>query len=150
MSINNRWHSAAPCFVKTTSKLCCVDPWCELNAYLLCLIGTQKYNPLHDYQIATRTTMNIGLTMGQRRDDSSDVGPALGQRTLLSRQLWQLFLKHIMNNASVTLCSYNSIFLFLIPKWWSCASIDLVKRTLIRRFCPSQGTQATWPRVWRH
>ena len=38
------------------------------------------------HQAATQTTMMVGITLGQRRDDSTDVGSTLGQPSLLYGQ----------------------------------------------------------------
>ena len=34
--------------------------------------------------VPSQTAMQVGLMLAQSRDDSTDVGPTLGQRTLLS------------------------------------------------------------------
>ena len=43
---------------------------------------TYMGNPLHN--LASQTAMSVGLTLAQRRDDSTEVGPTLSQPTSLS------------------------------------------------------------------
>ena len=39
--------------------------------------------------VTTQTAMKVGLTLAQRRDDSTDVGQTLGQPTFLSGHIQQ-------------------------------------------------------------
>ena len=49
-----------------------------------------KSNPnLKHTGVTTQTAMKVGLTLAQRRDDSTDVGQTLGQPTLLSGHIQQ-------------------------------------------------------------
>ena len=55
--------------------------WCAGS--VVCV--TCMSNPLHN--LTSQTAMQDGLTLAQRRDDSTDVGPTLCQPTLLSEQI---------------------------------------------------------------
>ena len=52
-----------------------------------------------EWHYTTQTAMQVGLTLAQRRDDSTDVGPTLGQTILLSGKGMR-FIIYITNHRS--------------------------------------------------